>query len=27
MASTKLDISELDFDQLKSNLKSFLQSQ
>ena len=25
--STKLDISELDFDQLKSNLKSFLQSQ
>ena len=25
--STKLDISELDFDQLKANLKSFLQSQ
>ena len=27
MASTKIDISELDFDQIKANLKVFLQSQ
>ena len=26
MASTKIDISELDFDQIKANLKVFLQS-
>ncbi len=27
MASTKLDITELDFDQIKTNLKVFLQAQ